>query len=625
MRKSIIYELKATMRDFVTFEKLSVNNIHFGFNQSNSYYLMGKNNSVNGEVMFKFDASKYDIKDGNVTFWIWSPDIPSLGSVPIPASSTKGSAQSQTGNAPKLGYSSAKQLSDSYYYTTTAPAYKSPHIELKVTESKAFQIAITAKFLDSYDNPVSNIELLVKITLYPPNPSTEKQKGWTTTKTYPWGNSTDDSSLFRSEVELRTNDKGEIGFCPILNIPPYIKFAKLHVEVLLNQYWNGYPKHSIRASSLVLVGKWVTILTDNIDNILNLHSLKFRRTTEKVEKIDDLTITTYRYFAEINKFDIIINFKMKLSPNYTKTNIEETRFNFIMDLDNRSDKDAVFVKILNKRLMDDLRYYILNETIVKNDRTFIDIANMNAHYRVYFKWKWQLSYLEWSFGDVKIAYKKVILNSKGWSYSSTSKASTNDDKITDDNLNAFLWIYTSKLKNQLKRDPYYTPNFLYSMTLSTGDYRYILAAILGSMFTIVNSLGLGLNEAKSAIIKYLEEEKENEKLMYKSLIGLLVSLPGGVISKIVEEIFFWLAFLTELSLQFVEDYVTEFIYQLVVESSLKAKYTYLRENAFASLKLLRLIEIINYDLSLLNFEIKVWDQLSDGTKWGGGKPTYYYY
>jgi hypothetical protein len=94
-----IYKLKATVRDFVTFEKLSINNIHFGFNQSNSYYLMGKNSSVNGEVMFKFDASKYDIKDGNVTFWVWSPDIPSLGSVPIPASSTQGSAQSQTGNA----------------------------------------------------------------------------------------------------------------------------------------------------------------------------------------------------------------------------------------------------------------------------------------------------------------------------------------------------------------------------------------------------------------------------------------------------------------------------------------------------------------------------------------------
>jgi hypothetical protein len=94
-----IYKLKATVRDFITFEKLSVNNIHFGFNQSNSYYLMGKNSSVNGEVMFKFDASKYDIKDGNVTFWVWSPDIPSLGSVPIPASSTQGSAQSQTGNA----------------------------------------------------------------------------------------------------------------------------------------------------------------------------------------------------------------------------------------------------------------------------------------------------------------------------------------------------------------------------------------------------------------------------------------------------------------------------------------------------------------------------------------------
>jgi hypothetical protein len=88
MRKSIIYKLKAKVRDFITFEKLSINNIHFGFNQSSYYYLMGKNSSVNGEVMFKFDASKYDIKDGNVTFWVWSPDIPSLGSIPKPINLT---------------------------------------------------------------------------------------------------------------------------------------------------------------------------------------------------------------------------------------------------------------------------------------------------------------------------------------------------------------------------------------------------------------------------------------------------------------------------------------------------------------------------------------------------------
>ena len=165
MRKSIIYKLKATVRDFITFEKLSINNIHFGFNQSNSYYLMGKNNSVNGEVMFKFDASKYDIKDGNVTFWVWSPDIPSLGSVPIPASSTQGSAQSQTGNAPKLGYSSATAESKRYYISWFG-AVKVPYVYLEVSNSFAFYISIRAKLFDPNDNPMPYKKMKTIVRLY---------------------------------------------------------------------------------------------------------------------------------------------------------------------------------------------------------------------------------------------------------------------------------------------------------------------------------------------------------------------------------------------------------------------------------------------------------------------------
>jgi hypothetical protein len=502
MRKSIIYKLKAKVRDFITFEKLSINNIHFGFNQSSYYYLMGKNSSVNGEVMFKFDASKFNIYDGNVTFWVWSPDIPSLGSVPIPASSTQGSAQSQTGNAAKLGYIKTTEQSDSYYYTTTAPAYKSPRIELKVTESKAFQIIIAAKLLDSYDKPIPNRELLVKIMLFPPKEKKISDNVRTGTPS-----TSSNEYIYNGEIRLRTNDKGEIRFYTKLKVPPYIKFAMLHVFVGLNEKWYGYWPNQIYNSLNMPVGKWVTILTDNIDNILNLHSLKFRRTTEKVEKIDDLTITTYRYFAEVNKLETIINFKVKIGPNHKRTGIEETKFNFIMDLNNKSDKDAIFVKIFNKRLKDDINYYINNEETLK------DMSVKNAIFRTMFKRGWQLSYPEWDFGEVKYAYKKYILVFKKWK--------PLDDlglyqEIKDKGLSKYLSKYLDSATDPFTDFP--SPANLYSLTLSSGDYRYILVALLGSIFAITQSLGLGLNQTKEETRNSLEKNQKDEEFMYQVII-----------------------------------------------------------------------------------------------------------
>ena len=566
---------------------------------------MGKNSSVNGEVMFKFDASKFNIYDGNVTFWVWSPDIPSLGSVPIPASSTQGSAQSQTGNAAKLGYIKTTEQSDSYYYTTTAPAYKSPRIELKVTESKAFQIIIAAKLLDSYDKPIPNRELLVKIMLFPPKEKKISDNVRTGTPS-----TSSNEYIYNGEIRLRTNDRGEIRFYTKLKVPPYIKFAMLHVFVGLNEKWNGYWPNQIYNSLNMPVGKWVTILTDNIDNILNLHSSKFRRTTEKVEKIDDLTITTYRYFAEVNKLETVINFKVKIGPNHTRTGIEETKFNFIMDLNNKSDKDAIFVKIFNKRLQDDIKYYI-NDI---DDESLKRMSVKNAIFRTMFKRGWQLSYTEWDFGEVKYAYKEYILGLKKWSSVAERYMYKN---ISDKGLRKYLSKY---LDNATGSFP--SPANLYSLTLSSGDYRYILVALLGSIFAITQSLGLGLNQTKEETRNSLEKNQKDEEFMYQVIIEILVGIAFKVIAAIVE---IYVGPWVHIIFDIISHFVSKLISNYVIQEYVQPKYSYLRAQAYSPLKLLRLIEIINYDLSLLNFEIKVWDQLSDGTKWGGGKSYIYYY
>jgi hypothetical protein len=151
----------------------------------------------------------------------------------------------------------------------------------------------------------------------------------------------------------------------------------------------------------------------------------------------------------------------------------------------------------------------------------------------------------------------------------------------------------------------------------------------------VQGLGLGLVTTKPYLKDYLERKMKDEELMYKITIEFLISLVLLLVGKIVLEAGRFGKFLEFLKaliythadkfFEYGSSFITDLIYQYFVEPNLKDKYTYLRENAFTPLKLLRLIEIINYDLSLLNFEIKVWDQLSDGTKWGGGKPKYYYY
>jgi len=302
MRKSIIYKLKATVRDFVTFEKLSINNIHFGFNQSNSYYLMGKNNSVNGEVMFKFDASKYDIKDGNVTFWVWSPDIPSLGSVPIPASSTQGSAQSQTGNLPSSS-------SDYYHYRSWHKKEKLPYITINVTKIEPFLVTIKVKLFDSEDKPMTNKKLKIILKVDSGEDTIPREKINTIPRLgfreFKWETTVKD---------LYTNDNGEVNFCPIINIPPYIKFATLYIEAYLDEEYKPpvlripISGEKISSSLKVYLGKRVTLLIKVEEILKNENYIKnFTRIQEGEPKIKtEVLVTTYKYTAIVGPTTFVV-------------------------------------------------------------------------------------------------------------------------------------------------------------------------------------------------------------------------------------------------------------------------------------------------------------------------------
>jgi len=413
MRKSIIYKLKATVRDFVTFEKLSINNIHFGFNQSNSYYLMGKNNSVDGDVMFKFDASKYDIKDGNVTLWVWSPDIPSLESVPIPASSTQGSTQSQTGNAAKLGYSSATAESKRYYVSWFG-AVKVPYIYLEVTNSFAFQVSIRAKLFDPNDNPMPYKKMKTILRLY------GGTLDWITDTSW-WIIFASEAPILDNTFQNYTDGNGEYKISMTLNVPPYLKFGTLYVYAGFDEAWSQWwpplylPPGTIHTSLTMPVGKWVTILTD-VNQILPRYNTTFTSTDKigwinKTENGKVTPIMKYiikRYNAKIGNY-IEFNFILRLNNTYTDiTQDLSYHVNYISDLNNRSDINAVsnFYKIYDKRLENELKS-------INNDKVLTKLASRNIFTRVTFKWVWQLRYYTWdnlgNLGKAMEAYKNDIL------------------------------------------------------------------------------------------------------------------------------------------------------------------------------------------------------------------------
>jgi uncharacterized membrane protein len=605
---------------------------------------MGKNNSVNGDVMFKFDASKYDIKDGNVTFWVWSPDIPSLGSVPIPASSTQGSAQSQTGNAAKLGYSSATAQSDPYYYIAGIWAVKVPYIYLEVKESYAFHISIRAKLFDTNDNPMPNRKMKLLIRLYPPV-TYMQDKAWDITKGFldwlpkPVGWIAD--TLYKmtrtSQILLeiprddKTDNNGEFRFTTKLNTT-YIKFGTLEVWVGFDEVWSQWwpPLYllpgTIYTSLTMPVGKRVTVLTD-VDKVLDNYKLKFSNTTRyewlnttktqngqvilvesyKIKVIDfSAVIGKTAFRASKNKFEgttyeermiPYITFNFTLELNDTKTDITETRFNNILDSEGRSDRNAKFSKVYDKTLNDDLKN-IDNNFLLKN------LSDFNADTRILFKQIWLLKYPKdgvWGdFENVRKMYKDYILGFKQF----------NKQFIIQ---NIFSYFTALQITNGLLLGgidcltAITSPSFLYSLTLTTGDYSFILAAMRASLFAINESLRIGLKTFKDYVKKLLDDNIFYSQLEYAIINAMIVAVLGAL-TLLTAGLVAIILFIISLIATALGIYWQFFI---APNDILMPEFNYLSKNIYSPRFLLNLVKLTEYDLTLLNYEFGIWDQLRD--------------
>jgi hypothetical protein len=554
---------------------------------------MGKNNSVNGDVMFKFDASKYDIKDGNVTFWVWSPDIPSLGSVPIPASSTQGSAQSQTGNALKLGYSSATAESPRSVYTPWFGAVKIPYIFLEVTNSFAFSVSIRAKLFDPNDNPMPYKKMGMIVRLY------DGTLDWI--KDTIWGIIFDsEAPRLNTPFQNYTDSNGEWIMRITLNVPPYIKFGTLYVYASFEEdYWlwvnwlpQRIPAGVIYTSLTLQIGKFVSISTD-INSILINYKKEFNY-TKKEEKLNGLTITTYNYTAKIRNA-IGINFTMKLGPHNYRTDVDEMSFNFI---------NSISFRIFNKALEKDLNDW------VDNDLYWGVITAINSISRVIFKQVWQQRYPPWdNLQYAKNLYTIYILSPKKEFALNILFANPATPLIYSPLISLVIEkttgysYYPSTLQiglNKMLAAAYllaacYSPVSFYSQAYSEGDYRYILTAIRGSILALAKSLIIGLKIIKEWTSIFLIINKWVTILLWRLLIELLSLLIP--VSKILVKILEWV--------------ITSIVGEFVGEWIATQEYEYLKKNTYSPQFLLNLVDITQYDLSLLNYEINIWEQLRD--------------
>jgi hypothetical protein len=382
-----------------------------------------------------------------------------------------------------------------------------------------------------------------------------------------------------------------------------------------------FPRGSISQSIQIYVGKRVTIYTD-IDKILSEYKLEFKYTTKKwlypptYATATKFNLTTYKFSAIVgepsyekigNKFIktinpyISFNFVMDLSPPERKdlAKIEKEDYNFIKDLENYSDKRAVFSRIHIKEL---------DNIINKNKDPLIEeYSTYNYIRRVLFKEIWQLKYPPWTFEEAKELYKKYILSfvqSDSWL----------------ENLLKYIphptllqLTYSVALFQTIELEKPYSPAFLYSLTLSTGDYRYIIAALRASVIAINESLRIGALDVKMGKRKLLDEMKKINLGEY----ALAASVAGAVVASVVRGalagaiggpkgalvgavVGFFAGLIVGLAAYYAADtYI------------ISPEYDYLYENAYSPQYLLNLVKIIELDLSLLNYEIYLWKQLKD--------------
>jgi hypothetical protein len=399
----------------------------------------------------------------------------------------------------------------------------------------------------------------------------------------------------------KTDNNGEFRFTTKLNTT-YIRFGTLEVWVGFDEVWSQWwpPLYllpgTICTSLTMPVGKRVTILTD-VDAILkdSYYRLEFYNTIEEVKEESDGTrkynVTTYKYSAEIWKTTgysytklgkinerqekyIGLYFKMKLGPDDYRTNIEQS-FNYVMDLNGDGTMKAVanFYKIYDKRLENELKS-------TNDDIALTTLISANIYSRVTFKYVWQLKIPPWSnLQRVMAMYKNYILNSKfvdpsliastfDYSYFTTLQSTLND---------MLRYAYIAAAIS--------SPAFLYSLTLTTGNYKCILGAIQGSISTILRSLIIGLAETKGWTKCYLDAHTWASGFLYTLLAFAIGSIPGGQIPALILE-------LAGIGITVAENY-------------------YLKENAYSPQFLRNLVKITEYDLTLLNYEIDLWNQLKD--------------
>ena len=222
------------------------------------------------------------------------------------------------------------------------------------------------------------------------------------------------------------------------------------------------------------------------------------------------------------------------------------------------------------------------------------LASENIFSRVTFKWVWQLRYHMWDnlgdLGKAREAYKNDILNSKRL-----------DPLLIASTFISYPTPFQKFLSQLLRRvynfAPVSSPAFLYSLTLSTGDYRYTLVAMYGSILSILGSLAIGLNETKVCTRDLLKMNKQYTELVLSIPIGIIAGAIAGIITRNAWIAILVGAFVSTALQYFVSTYITG------------PEYDYLKNNTYSPKYLLNLVKLTEYDLSLLKYEIILWDNL----------------
>jgi hypothetical protein len=320
----------------------------------------------------------------------------------------------------------------------------------------------------------------------------------------------------------------------------------------------------------------------------------------------ELKITKERY--------IDIYFRLKYGPSYTRTDIYQTDFNFITDLNKDTTRNAKFIKIYNIKLKNDLDY------LINKDEKWKKIAEANARSRIDFKEVWQLRYPTWWWMlDARYWYVKYILASE--IDSTIFFTFSPHPTCLQVQLNAQLLI--AYFRNMFE---FSSSKFLYNLIYGTGDYRYILAAIQGSILTISESLKIGVNETKTQIKNRIEKSKSDTEFAYEILFSaILGALTGGVGAivgaakalgkaavKIGAEELLKRVGAGALAGAIGGAFTGWIVGWLIAPNITDPEFKHLRDYTYSPTYLFNLIDyLLQPDLTLLNYEVHMWWQLRD--------------